>query len=274
MLARTELLELYRRIASMRRFDERTADFDQLLVGAEAVVAGVVAPLRETDHLVSTFGAAAHRLARGAELGALVTAGSSDAARAKLDQELRFTSGGLECAVALARAIEDRDGAIVCCVFGDERLARGVFHESMNEAANARLPIVFVCENNFYGMGTLFDGAICQEDLYRFAAGYKMPSARVDGTQLLEVHTAALKAFAYARAGEGPSLIDAVTYHPRGAKAEPRDFKSPHQEMILRDRDPLRNFRARIVEAHPSAESALEKIDESLGRYFSDRGPR
>jgi len=135
----------------------------------------------------------------------------------------------------------------------------------MNEAAVAALPIVFVCENNFYGLGTLFDGASCQEELYRFAAGYKIPAWRVDGADVLEVRAAALAAANHARAGEGPALIDAVTYHPRGDSAEPEGFKPPHEEIILHEREPHATLRARIVAEHPGIQTALDEIDRECG---------
>ena len=269
MIARSERLELYRRMTFVRRYAERAAQLparpeisDLDCVGGEAVLAGVAHPLRATDHFVSTAGARVHRIAKGANASALTVeriSGLSEAADAH-DSELRFVHGGFEEAIEIARTVAGTE--IVCCFFGDELLSQGAFHEAMNQAANERLPLVFACDNNFYGMGTLFDGAICQEDLYRFASGYKMPSVRVDGADVLEVLGAAREVYEYARAGEGPSLVDAVTYRPRGPVRP--GFPSPHEEMILRDRDPLINFRADILKFDPAAESLLDEIDREV----------
>ncbi len=243
MLELGELLEIYRTMVLLRRCDGRAPDgvcFD----GEEAVAAGALLALDAHDTVVSSYRPRGHRLVRQQNSAA----------------DARFIDGDMARAVEVARAVDatgDRE-RIVCCMFGDALLGAGVFHESMNIASNEKLPIVFVCENNFYGMGTLFDGAICQEELYRFAAGYKMPSIRVDGMELLEVYTAMRQAAALARAGEGPSIIDAVTYRPLAK------FRTREEEMMVNQRDPIRIFRERIVEAYPESDPALAAIDREL----------
>jgi pyruvate dehydrogenase E1 component alpha subunit len=240
MLELAELLEIYRAMVEMRRCDAR-GEGGERFDGEEAVAAGALLALDSRDMVVSSYRPRGHRLARR---------------RCGADDE-QFIDGDTARAVEVARALDaagDHD-RIVCCMFGDALLGAGVFHESMNIASNEKLPIVLVCENNFYGMGTLFDGAICQEDLYRFAAGYKMPSVRVDGTEVLEVYAAVRDAAAFARTGEGPSIIDAVTYRPIG------EYRTREEEIIVNERDPIPIFRARIVEAYPEAEASLAAID-------------
>jgi TPP-dependent pyruvate/acetoin dehydrogenase alpha subunit len=240
MLELSELLEIYCTMVDMRRCDGRLdggARFD----GEEAVAAGALLALSAHDLAVSNYRPRGHRLARQRR-------GAGD------DQ---FIDGDPARAVEVARALDaagDHE-RIVCCMFGDALLGSGVFHESMNIASNEKLQIVFVCENNFYGLGTLFDGAICQEDLYRFAAGYKMPSVRVDGMEVLEVYSAMRDAAAFVRAGEGPSVVDAVTYRPLG------EYRTRAEEIIIAERDPIRTFREHIVEAYPEADATLAAID-------------
>ncbi len=243
MLELSELLDIYRTMILMRRCDGR-ADGSVRYDGEEAVAAGALLALGAHDHVVSSYRPRGHRLARQQR-------GAADA---------QFIDGDTQRAVEIARALDATgDGErIVCCMFGDALLGEGVFHESMNIASNEKLPIVFVCENNFYGMGTLFDGAICQEDLYRFAAGYKMPSVRVDGMEVLEVYAAVLDAAAHGRAGEGPSIIDAVTYRVIG------EYRTREEEIIMAERDPIRIFRGRIIDAYPEADAALATIDAEL----------
>jgi pyruvate dehydrogenase E1 component alpha subunit len=243
MLELSRLLEIYGTMLLMRRCDGRAEDgarFD----GEEAVGAGVLLALGANDAVVSSYRPRGHRLARGVRAAA----------------DAQFIDGDTARAVEIARAL-DAAGArerIVCCLFGDALLGGGVFHESMNIASNEKLPILFVCENNFYGMGTLFDGAICQEDLYRFAAGYKMPTVRVDGMEVLEVYAATRDAAAFVRAGEGPSIVDAVTYRAIG------DYRTHEEKLIIAERDPIRTFRHRIIETHPEADAPLAAIDKEL----------
>jgi TPP-dependent pyruvate/acetoin dehydrogenase alpha subunit len=243
MLELAEMIEIYRTMVEMRRCDGR-AQGGERYDGEEAVAAGALLALDAHDLVVSSFRPRGHRLARNRR-------GADDS---------QFIDGDTARAVELARTLDaagDRE-RIVCCVFGDAVLGAGVFHESMNIASNEKLPIVFVCENNFYGMGTLFDGAICQEDLYRFAAGYKMPSVRVDGMEVLEVYAAAREAAAHVRSGEGPSIVDAVTYRPLG------EYRTREEEIIVSERDPIRTFRGHIVEAYPEAVAALDAIDREI----------
>ena len=243
MLELSRLLEIYRTMRLMRRCDG-CANGGVRYDGEEAVAAGTLLALGAHDHVVSSYRPRGHRLAR----------------QDRADLDAQFIDGDMARAVELARALDragDRD-RIVCCIFGDALLAAGVFHESMNIASNEKLPIVFVCENNFYGMGTLFDGAICQEDLYRFAGGYKMPSVRVDGMEVLEVYAAVRDAAAYVRAGEGPSIVDAVTYRPIG------EYRTREEEIIMAERDPIRTFRGRVIDAYPEADAALAAIDAEL----------
>jgi TPP-dependent pyruvate/acetoin dehydrogenase alpha subunit len=272
MAAVDELLELYRKLALLRRFDDeivelamrrKTDRLFELHTGEEAVAVGAIHPLRSADYLVSTYGQHRHRLARGGDTRAvLATSRSQDDAR-PLDADLRFTSGGMLHAIECARMAHHAE--IVCCIFGDERLSYGAFHEALDIAARESLPIVFVCENNFYGLGSIFDGAMCQEDLYRFAAGYGMPAIRADGMEVLEVYDAVARAAARARAGEGSSLVDAVTYRPLSRLAtEPLEFRSPHEELICRARDPLANFRRHLLEALPQIEATLGQIDRDV----------
>jgi len=245
MTSRTELVDLYRRLGLVSRFDGSGRPFDG--VGSAAVLCGALSLLRKADCIVAKID---HGLLKLASAG-------SDAPR--------IVTGSLRHALEPAYTAQGRnEQAIVCCLFEDSILADGEFHEAMNEAAVAALPIIFVCENNFYGLGTLFDGASCQEELYRFASGYKIPAWRVDGADVLDVRAAVLAATTHARAGEGPAFIDAVTYHPRGDTSEPAGFKPPHEEIVLGDRDCARNLRARILENDPDAAQALDGVDREV----------
>ncbi len=160
---------------------------------------------------------------------------------------------------------------VVCCFFGDGALPQGAFHESLNMASLWKLPVIFICENNFYGMGTLVQNAICQEELYRFAEPYKMPGVRVDGMDVLAVYQAVIEAAARAREGHGPSLIEAVTYRYRGhSMSDPAEYRSKREERIWQERDPIKKLRARLQHEGNSIDTKLDEVDREVTAIIDD----
>jgi pyruvate dehydrogenase E1 component alpha subunit len=134
-----------------------------------------------------------------------------------------------------------------------------------------KLPVIFICENNFYGMGTLVQNAICQEELYRFAEPYKMPGVRVDGMDVLEVYTAVTEAVARAREGDGPSLIEAVTYRFRGhSMSDPAEYRSKREERIWQERDPIKRFRRQLLGEHRVNEGRLTEVEKEIDAIIED----
>lgn len=292
----TQLLDLYRRMVLIRRFEDRTAEmyargkvtgFCHLYAGEEAVAVGAISALYDKDYVVSTYREHGHCLAKGASPRAVMAelfGKSTGLSRGHggsmhlFDPNLRFmggyaiVGGGLPLAAGLGLSIVYKEEPeVVCCFFGDGALPQGAFHESLNLASLWKLPVVFICENNFYGMGTLVQNAICQEELYRFAEPYKMPGVRVDGMDVLEVHSATLEAAARAREGDGPSLIEAVTYRFRGhSMSDPAEYRSRREERIWQDRDPIKNIKRRLVTDRHISESSLADIDKEVTAVIDD----
>ena len=194
------------------------------------------------------------------------------------DPALRFmggyaiVGGGLPLAVGLGFSIAYKEEAeVVLCFFGDGALPQGAFHESLNMASLWNLPIVFICENNFYGMGTMVQNAICQEELYRFAEPYKMPGVRVDGMDVLEVYGATIEAVARAREGDGPSLIEAVTYRFRGhSMSDPGEYRSKREERIWQERDPIKRFRRKLVGERKVSGEKLDGTEQEMASVVDD----
>jgi len=194
------------------------------------------------------------------------------------DPNLRFmggyaiVGGGLPIAAGLGLSIRYRDEPeVVCCFFGDGALPQGAFHESLNLASLWKLPVVFICENNFYGMGTMVQNAVCQEELYRFAEPYKMPGVRVDGMNVLDVYRAATEAAARAREGDGPSLIEAVTYRFRGhSMSDPAEYRSRREERIWQERDPIKNLKRKLLLDNRLTEARLGEIDQEVTEVIDD----
>lgn len=292
----TQLLDVYRKMVLIRHFEEKTAEmytrgkitgFCHLYAGEEAVAVGAIHALYDKDYVVSTYREHGHCLSKGAsprvvmaELFGKVTGISHGHGGSMhlFDPELRFmggyaiVGGGLPLATGLALSVKYKEeGEVVCCFFGDGALAQGAFHESLNMASLWKLPVIFVCENNFYGMGTLVQNAICQEDLYRFAAPYKIPGVRVDGMDVLEVYAATMEAASRARAGDGPYLIEAVTYRFRGhSMSDPGEYRSKREERIWQERDPIKHLRRHVLHENPGSEANLDQIDREVETAIED----
>ena len=268
--------QLYRAMILVRRFDERAAKSGwrdcadaALYRGEEAASAGAILARGKGDYLVSAYREHGHRIAAGADakIATAYRCGKiAPGAIGEADADLHFAGGpaiasdalAIAAGLGLSIAYHETHRA-VCCIFGDEMLAQGAFHEALNLASLWNLPVVFVCENNFHPMGTIVANAVCQEELYRMAAPYKMAGVRVDGMDVLEVHAAAAQALERARAGAGPSLIEAVTYRPRD---------SPGENRIALERDPIATVRRRIVDRGGGAKARLDQIDREIERVL------
>ena len=295
-LQETQLLEFYRRMVLIRRFEDKTAEmyargkitgFCHLYAGEEAVAVGAISALYDKDYVVSTYREHGHCLAKGAspravmaELFGKVTGicRGRGGSMHLFDPDLRFMGGyaivgaGLPVAAGLALSVQYNEGPeVVCAFFGDGALPQGAFHESLNLASIWKLPVVFICENNFYGMGTMVQNAVSQEDLYKFAEPYKMPGVRVDGMDVLEVYGATMEAAARAREGDGPSLIEAVTYRFRGhSMSDPAEYRSKREERIWQERDPIKLMHRRLVAERRVAQSRLDEIDREVEESIED----
>ena len=292
----TQLLDLYRHMVLIRRFEEKTAEmysrgkitgFCHLYAGEEAVAVGAISALYDKDYVVSTYREHGHCLAKGSSPRSVMaelfgkTTGLSRGRGGSMhlfDPNLRFmggyaiVGGGLPLATGLGLSVRYKEEPeVVCCFFGDGALPQGAFHESLNMASLWKLPVIFICENNFYGMGTMVQNAICQEELYRFAEPYKMPGVRVDGMDVLEVYRATTEAAARAREGEGPSLIEAVTYRFRGhSMSDPAEYRSRREERIWQERDPIKNLRRKMLHDGRASEARLDEIDKEVAAAIDD----
>jgi pyruvate dehydrogenase E1 component alpha subunit len=224
----------------IRRFEERAAElygagkirgFLHLCVGEEAVAVGVMRALTEDDAVVSTYREHGHALARGVppdRIMAEMFGKAEGCCRGRggsmhlFDASHRFyggnaiVAGGLPLATGLALADKMLGRrAVTVCLFGDGAVAEGEFHECMNLAALWRLPVLFLCENNLYAMGTALALTESQVDLCAKARSYDMPADRVDGMDVTAVERAALAAVATVRAGDGPRFLELATYRFR-----------------------------------------------------------
>jgi pyruvate dehydrogenase E1 component alpha subunit len=264
-LADEELIRLYRMMFLIRTFEEKAAEmyargkitgFSHLYIGEEAVAAGTISAMHERDYVVSSYRDHGHCLAKGAdpnvvmaELFGRITGISKGKGGSMhlFDDKLRFlggyaiVAGGLPIAVGVGMAVHYKeDDSVIATFFGDGATNAGAFHESLNAASAWKLPIVFICENNFYAIGTSLDRVSPSKELYKRAKAYNIPSERVDGMDVLAVREATERAIERAREGDGPSFIEAVTYRFRGhSMSDPDDYRTKREEKIWKERDPI-----------------------------------
>lgn len=269
---RDHAVQLWREMLRIRRFEEKCAElytlgkiqgFLHLYIGEEAVAVGAMQALEPDDAIVSTYREHGHALARGmppATIMAEMYGKATGCSRGRggsmhlFDAALRFyggyaiVGGGLPIAVGLALADKfQHRQQITACFFGDGAVAEGEFHESLNLAALWKLPVLFVCENNLYAMGTHITQHQSQTNIAKKAQGYAVPSASIDGMDVLAVEAATRRAAAAIRSGEGPYLLEMRTYRFRAHSMYDAElYRSKAEVEAWRQNDPLVTFADRL----------------------------
>lgn len=282
-------LSLLRDLLLIRRFEERCVElysagdirgFLHLSIGEEAVAVGVNRVLDPDDAVVGTYREHGHALARGIPAAAVMaemygklsgTCRGRGGSMHIFDAAYRFyggnaiVGGGLPIAAGLALAdhLQHRN-RVTACVFGEGAVAEGEFHETMNLAALWRLPVLFVCENNLYAMGTALDRSESETDLAQKAAGYAVPAWSVDGMDVTAVIDATQRAVLQIRAGGGPVFLEMRTYRFRAhSMYDPERYRTKEEVDRWRERDPIT-----LLTTQLRAEGALD--DGDLDRIESD----
>jgi len=278
------------RMMLIRRFEERCAElygeqkirgFLHLYVGEEANAVGVMEALTEQDAVVATYREHGHALARGlpaAEVMAEMFGKEAGSSRGRggsmhvFDAKRRFyggnaiVGGGLPLAVGLALAdkMQGRPN-VTCCFFGEGAVAEGAFHESMNLAALWKLPVLFVCENNFYAMGTALARSESEPDICRHAQGYRVPAETLDGMDVVAVERAARKATAAVRSGAGPFLLESRTYRFRAhSMFDPELYRDKAEVVLWKERCPIARFRTWAISAGLLHQADVSQIDKDV----------
>jgi 2-oxoisovalerate dehydrogenase E1 component len=269
-----------------------------LYIGQEAVAVGAIAALRPDDYITSTHRGHGHAIAKGQDLRAMLAellgketgvcrgrGGSmhlADLERGNLGAN-GIVAGGIPIAVGAGLSIrmqgQDR---VVLCFFGDGAANHGNFHEGLNMAAIWRLPVVFLCENNQYAMSMPIRKAMAVPRVADRAAAYGIPGETVDGMDVLAVYRAVRTAVDRARRGEGPTLIEAITYRYKGhSKSDRQVYRTKEEVQAWMARDPIARFRAWLIahgwlseaEAAALEERAREAVAEALRAAEGDPEP-
>lgn len=285
-----ELVELYRQMVLIRRFEERAgemytrgkiAGFLHLAIGQEAANVGAVAGLKPDDDIFTHYRDHGHALARGLDPNALMAelfgratgvAGGRGGSMHFADASKHFWGGyaivgaHLPLAVGMAFARQRQgDGRVVMVIFGDGSTNTGPFHEAMNLAAVWKLPVIFFCENNLYGMGTAIHRASAETEMYKRGAAYNIESRQVDGSDVLAVRDAVREAASLCREGKGPVFIEAVTYRFRGhSLADPELYRDREEVQQWRARDPIPRFRQRLIDEGIADDAALKAVEQAV----------
>jgi pyruvate dehydrogenase E1 component alpha subunit len=274
----------------VRRFEERCVELYSatrirgllhLYIGEEAVAAGVMQALGPDDAVVATYREHGHALIRGIPATAVMAemfgkaegcSGGRGGSMHLFDAGRRFyggnaiVGGGLPLAVGLALAdkLAGRD-RVTACFFGEGAMAEGEFHESMNLAALWDLPVLFVCENNLYAMGTALDRSEAETNLPLKAASYEVPAWSVDGMDVTAVADAADRAATAVRAGGGPCFLEARTYRFRAhSMYDPDLYRSKDEIAEWREHDPIDAQLARLRGAGELDDAALDALQAEI----------
>ncbi|WP_026380749.1 pyruvate dehydrogenase (acetyl-transferring) E1 component subunit alpha [Afifella pfennigii] len=291
-LSHEHALRLLREMLRIRRFEEKAAElysagkirgFLHLYIGEEANAVGVMQALTEEDAVVATYREHGHALARGLPMGEVMAEmfgkvnGSSRGRGGSMhifSAPRRFyggnaiVGGGLPLAVGLALA--DRmlgRSCVTACFFGEGAAAEGEFHEAMNLAALWRLPVLFVCENNFYAMGTALAESESNLDIAAHAGVYGVPAEVVDGMDVVAVEAAARRAAHAVRQGEGPRFLEARTYRFRAhSMFDPDLYRDKAEVEAWKERGPILKFHDWALGSGLIHESGVEALEKEIAR--------
>jgi pyruvate dehydrogenase E1 component alpha subunit len=297
----------YNDMVLIRRFEEKAAEayalgkiggFLHLYIGEEAVAVGATSAMRPDDYAIAAYREHGHCLAKGsdprramAELYGRIDGLSKGKGGSMhlFDRSTNFLGGHaivgahLPLATGAAFAVKYRGGdQVVACYFGDGAVPEGEFHEAMNLAALWKLPVVFICENNRYAMGTSLERALAETEIWKFGRSYNIPCEAVDGMDVLAVREVIARAVARARADGTPSLIEARTYRFRGhSMRDPAGAVYRTKEEVEREklRDPIVTFRERVLKEGWLSEDDLRKVEKDVNDLvdeavaFADASP-
>jgi pyruvate dehydrogenase E1 component alpha subunit len=289
----------------IRRFEEKAAELYQvgkirgflhLYIGEEAVAAGAMQAFTPDDTVVATYREHGHALVRGIPAGPLMAEmfGKANGCSRGWGGSMHFfdaahrfhgghaiVGGGLPVAVGLALADKlQGQPRVTACFFGEGAVAEGEFHESLNLAALWQLPVLFLCENNLYAMGTALAISEAETDVCLKARAYRLPAEAVDGMDVLATETATRRAAEAVRRGEGPGLLEFRTYRFRGhSMADPQLYRAKEEVEQWKQHDPIPTFETRLREWGLLADQDLAALEAEVQAEvdaavaFAEAGP-
>jgi len=285
-----QLLDFYRQMYLIRRFEERAAEqyaygkiggFLHLYIGEEAVAVGAIAAMSEKDHLFTHYRDHGYALAIGADPNAAMaelfgketgTTSGRGGSMHMIHPERNFwggyaiVGGHIPLAVGAGLAIKHKkEDAVSVAIFGDGATNNGAFHEAANMASLWKLPVVFLCENNRYGMGTAVEYASAVPQMLTKAQGHGIEGEIVDGQDVLAMYAVMQRAVEHCKSGKGPYFIEAMTYRFRGhSMADPESYRDREEVERFRQNDPIPLFKQQLLDAEKASAEDFERIEAEV----------
>jgi pyruvate dehydrogenase E1 component alpha subunit len=289
-MQKDEYLDLYRQMVLIRRVEERAAELYQqgkiggflhLYIGQEAVSTGLISARKPQDRVITAYrdhGVALNVGIPAEKVVAELLGKSTGTSKGKggsmhmADVDLNFWGGhaivGAHLPIASGLALGDQyqgNDGVTICMFGDGATNIGFFHEALNLSKVWNLPVLWVCENNQYGMGTSVERASAVSEIRQKAEGYSIPNERVNGMDVLEVRSAAEKALAKIREGAGPYFMEIITYRYRGhSMGDPERYRKADEVQRWQEEDPIGIFHRQLVSDKIATEEQLEALIQEV----------
>jgi pyruvate dehydrogenase E1 component alpha subunit len=295
-LEKEQLIVLYRQMLLIRRFEEKSAEvyvagkiggFCHLYIGQEAVGVGTISAIRQDDYVLASYREHGLALAKGMSARAIMAelfgkaTGCSKGKGGSMhmfDKSLGFLGGHaivggqipLATGTAFATKYQGTD-QVTLCYFGEAAVNQGAFHESLNMAQLWKLPCIYICENNQYGMGTSLARAMSLQNIAQKACAYNMASEFVDGMDVLAVREATLRAVERARKDYLPTLLEIRTYRFMGhSMSDPGNYRTRAEIEKYQERDPIKLFSASLLEEKVVEQKGLDEIDRQVREEVED----
>jgi pyruvate dehydrogenase E1 component alpha subunit len=295
-LTKEKLIEMFGKMLEIRSFEEKVFELYaqnfvpgtiHLYLGEEAVAVGVCSALRKDDYITSTHRGHGHCIAKGADLKrtmAEILGKKTGYCKGKGGSMhiADFTIGMLGATAVVGAGLPIAAGAglsvklrktdqIVACFFGEGASNQGTFHESVNMASIWKLPVIFVCENNLYAMGTRQSRVMAIENVADRAVAYGIPGVVVDGNNVLAVYEATQKAIERARKGEGPTLIECKTYRLKGhSRVDPAKYRPKEEVEEWLAKDPIKRFKEKLMQTNTLTEPEFQQIEKKVSAEIEE----
>src|ERR1041385_5845219 len=287
---RDTLVQMYHQMVLIRRFEEKCAEsyslgkiggFCHLYIGQEAVAVGAISLLRKDDYVLTSYREHGQAIAKGISPEAVMAelygkrTGCSQGKGGSMhlfDKDVNFLGGHaivggqipLATGVAFAAKYQETD-RVTLCFFGEAAVNQGAFHESLNMAQLWKLPCIYICENNQYGMGTSLERAMSLRDIAQKAYAYEMASEFVDGMDVLAVREATARAVERARKESLPTLLEVRTYRFMGHSiSDPGNYRTRAEIEKYQERDPLKLFLSTLKEEKIVDDKTLQQMDSEI----------
>ncbi len=293
---REELIGYLRKMIEIRFFEEKISELlnrgivegaSHLYSGEEAVAVGACSAIKPDDYITSTHRGHGHCIAKGGDLRKMMAevcgkatgyckgkGGSMHIADIEGGNlgATGIVGGNVPVATGAGLSIKMRKTRqVALCFFGDGAMNTGGFHESLNMAGTWKLPVIYICENNLYGMSVSVDKAFPIKDITIRAKGYNILGVSVDGMDVLAVRHTIQDVVGRARSGEGPALVECKTYRFHGhSKSDPRAYRTREEEALWKERCPIKLFSERLLKEKVLDNEGLRKLEEDVKKKIED----